>query len=286
MRRLVVCVFSLAVAAPAWAASFDCGKASTAVEKLICADAEVSKLDERVAESYKKVSIADPAEWKTRQHKWLTNVRNRCADAACLKQAYAQRLAYLEEAAAAKITANPASLSFDKSPFVNPRIIRDLTTWESDHGDQIVAINLGDSQTSNRFFGDTLTKPGPAPKRPYVYFQSKSDESGPIDNEFGYAYVGQTASGIHVLHTKSWGGGSGVFEELLFVTIEPDVALSEPGSWKKTMLLRRERKRLLLRKLGSFGLGDRWNGKAEVKSGDLVLTDREGSRTVKVDPQL
>lgn len=34
------------VAVPVQAASFDCGKAGTKVEKLVCADAELSKLDE------------------------------------------------------------------------------------------------------------------------------------------------------------------------------------------------------------------------------------------------
>ncbi len=33
------------------AASFDCGKAGTKVEKLICADAELSKLDEKLLET-------------------------------------------------------------------------------------------------------------------------------------------------------------------------------------------------------------------------------------------
>ena len=282
MRWVFVLGLSVVLPGPARAASFDCGKASTTVEKLVCADAELSKLDERVAEAYKKALTADPG-WKTRQHKWLSNVRNRCTDAACLKQTYAGRLSYLEDAAAPKAGGDPASLSFDKPPYINPRIIEALTTWVSDHGDQIIAINLADSQKSNRFFGDTLTKKGTG-KNPYVHFQGKSDESAEVDSEFGYTYVGQTASGAHVLHTKVGDGGSAVFEELLFVTIEPDLALGSPGPWKKTMVVKRDRKRLVIRKLGALGLDDRWGGKAEIKGGDLVLTDREGSRTVKIEP--
>ncbi len=37
----------------AQAASFDCGKAKTRVEKLICANAELSKLDEQLSREYK-----------------------------------------------------------------------------------------------------------------------------------------------------------------------------------------------------------------------------------------
>jgi hypothetical protein len=51
------------------------------------------------------------------------------------------------------------------------------------------------------------------------------------------------------------------------------------------MVLKRDRKRLLIRKLGAFGLGDRWGGKVALKGGELVLTDGEGSRTLKVDAQ-
>lgn len=81
-----------------YAASFECSKASTSVEKAICADAELSKLDDRLAVSYKKALAAQPdsAELKTHQRNWLKNVRNQCQDVACLKEAYLGRLAGLE----------------------------------------------------------------------------------------------------------------------------------------------------------------------------------------------
>ena len=44
---------------PAQAASFDCGKTSTAVEKMICADAELSKLDEKMAAAYAEALQTD-----------------------------------------------------------------------------------------------------------------------------------------------------------------------------------------------------------------------------------
>jgi len=51
--RLVVASFAcLLFASTAQAASFDCGKASSNVEKPICADAKLSKLDEKFAEAY------------------------------------------------------------------------------------------------------------------------------------------------------------------------------------------------------------------------------------------
>ncbi|MDP2832525.1 MAG: lysozyme inhibitor LprI family protein [Pseudomonadota bacterium] len=80
------------------AASFDCGKAGTKVEKLICADDELSKLDEVLATAYADaLKSPDPASLKTEQKAWL-KVRNRCADVACIQAAYRQRTEALSQA--------------------------------------------------------------------------------------------------------------------------------------------------------------------------------------------
>lgn len=54
MRRVVALAVLLlvAVAAPATAASFDCAKARTKVEKLICKDPQLSRQDEDLAKAY------------------------------------------------------------------------------------------------------------------------------------------------------------------------------------------------------------------------------------------
>jgi uncharacterized protein len=82
----------------AHAASFDCAKATTSIEKTICADGNISDLDSQLMQSYKKsMSTAVNAEaLKLEQRAWLTNVRNKCQDAACLKLAYADRIAQLD----------------------------------------------------------------------------------------------------------------------------------------------------------------------------------------------
>lgn len=77
----------------AHAASFDCAKAGTKIEKMICGDAELSKLDEEMNTAYK---IALQNEKKVdairqAQKQWLKK-RNGCTDAACVSQAYEARL--------------------------------------------------------------------------------------------------------------------------------------------------------------------------------------------------
>jgi len=73
------------------AASFDCAHASANVEQLICGDPQLfSKLDEGLAESYDQLleQAADPRSVKAQQQEWLANVRRRCRDTACLRNAY------------------------------------------------------------------------------------------------------------------------------------------------------------------------------------------------------
>ncbi|UTY59593.1 lysozyme inhibitor LprI family protein [Massilia sp. erpn] len=81
-----------AAGAPALAASFDCGKAVSRVEKLICADRTVSQQDEILAEAYKdaQAKARDRASLKRWQKAWLER-RDNCADAACLKKLYAEQ---------------------------------------------------------------------------------------------------------------------------------------------------------------------------------------------------
>jgi len=94
-------------------ASFDCAKASTRVERMICSSGEISDLDGQLARAYLlALSIAEsPDGMRFGQHAWLKDQRNKCADVACLREAYKKRLATFAELA--KRPQRPAG-----SPFV------------------------------------------------------------------------------------------------------------------------------------------------------------------------
>jgi uncharacterized protein len=97
MKRTTWIIFGLlAMTLTAHAASFNCAKAATKVEKLICADAEISKLDEELNAAY-KVALHDGKQADTinqAQKQWIKG-RNGCSDAACVKGAYVARLSSL-----------------------------------------------------------------------------------------------------------------------------------------------------------------------------------------------
>jgi uncharacterized protein len=90
---IVVGLLSFIGTANTFAASFDCTKASSLVENVICSDSELSTLDETLASSYRS-ALADANQANTiklTQRDWLKK-RNLCKDKACLNNLYVQRI--------------------------------------------------------------------------------------------------------------------------------------------------------------------------------------------------
>lgn len=99
MRLHAPTLLLMVIVVDAQAASFDCAKAATKVEKLICADAQLSAQDETLAAAYRQAASITPggAEPKQSQRAWLKR-RNACADVDCIAESYRQRVAELEDA--------------------------------------------------------------------------------------------------------------------------------------------------------------------------------------------
>lgn len=77
-----------------FAASFDCGKATSEIEKLICSNDELSKLDESLNEAYLRALNRTDIKQQTikSQRQWLENERNVCQNVECIKSAYETRI--------------------------------------------------------------------------------------------------------------------------------------------------------------------------------------------------
>lgn len=82
---------------PVHAASFDCGKAASRIEKLICGDDVLSKLDEGLANAYQGSlsQIETKQKVVNEQRRWLKETRSACLDTECLKKLYRSRIASL-----------------------------------------------------------------------------------------------------------------------------------------------------------------------------------------------
>ena len=113
MRQFLIFAAFVLFAAPAAAASFDCNKASTSVEKAVCADPGLSQLDNELARAYASAYARmsrEPAEQiRLGQRGWIDYAAIDCTDDAkplkaaydgdrleCLKSLYVSRIAALD----------------------------------------------------------------------------------------------------------------------------------------------------------------------------------------------
>jgi len=107
LHRTLALAAGLCLAAPgAYAASpsFNCAKASTDVEKLICSDAELANLDRSLADLYgtllKQTPAKDQQMLKAEQRGWVKG-RNECWKSddmrGCVAAEYRSRIAELKD---------------------------------------------------------------------------------------------------------------------------------------------------------------------------------------------
>jgi uncharacterized protein len=97
--RCVLTAAFCGAATMAAAQSFDCAKAQSRVEKMVCADRAIAELDEYLGRYYAAARAAIPgaaACLHSDQAQWLKSTRDACADGACLTSAYLNRLAELD----------------------------------------------------------------------------------------------------------------------------------------------------------------------------------------------
>jgi len=81
---------------------FDCSKARTHVEHLVCSNPALREMDANVNYGFtamqyvysKEISLEDPV--RIDQMKWLSNVRNKCKTNACLVKVYTDRIKYIK----------------------------------------------------------------------------------------------------------------------------------------------------------------------------------------------
>ena len=171
---------------------------------------------------------------------------------------------------------------------VHPKIIEDMITWISDSGDQTVAINLEDSQGSNKYnFYEGLSA-SIVNKNLWVKIEHE-------DGFFSYDFHGVSDNGIMVLETAESGGGSGVFQQLMLFrikevavlelqhdTLEEDISWSPSTDYgyeilksKNSRISKSDKKIIYLEKVYKFLLGDRNYHSVSIDNNFLVL---DGSR--------
>lgn len=102
MKKIFLLIFLTFIAKVAFSASFDCGLAKSNIEKMICQNDNISKLDEILADNYRNLLkiYSNSNAIKEWQKKWL-RTRNACKDATCVEKSYSERISALKSAIAA-----------------------------------------------------------------------------------------------------------------------------------------------------------------------------------------
>ncbi len=156
--------------------------------------------------------------------------------------------------------------SFSRPEFINPMILEDLYGWVSDTGDQIVSVNVPEANNSNRYSGEVVV----TAEETHPVVRAGRDESS-----FAYQYLGCSFSGVHLLRTWCSGGGSGVFCDVLLVTLSAESAVKiNPDGVNKV-------DRFIVKKIAAIPLGDRYEGKVTYRFGLLTIGECHGMATIR-----
>ena len=164
-------------------------------------------------------------------------------------------------------TTERRSTSFDREPWVHPKMIWELKPWMSDTREQMLALNVSDSLGSNRYFED-IEKRSIEGGKELLFYKARNGEH----LQFGYIYHGMSDSGIHVLEAVESTHGSGTFISLFLCQLN-----WESGFGIKNGSLQEVGERQVLKLVKEITLGDRWIGKIELE-GDLLKVGKDEGR--------
>lgn len=92
-------ILSMMACSTSYAASFDCSKSTSDVEKMICSDHKLSRLDDYLSQNYKIAMGPDMPEGskskiRKSQIDWFDK-RNACTDTQCIEKMYSKQIDYL-----------------------------------------------------------------------------------------------------------------------------------------------------------------------------------------------
>lgn len=255
------------------AANFDCAKAATSSEKLICSDGSLSAADDRLAKAYRMAmkTSRNKQALKHEQQNWIQKERDVCQDAACMLKAYESRIAALEGGHHDTAQTTQKAEKANESPqdalkqanenftylgqLINPFALAELFPWLSDTLPGPVAVDLaGTTASTNRYLATVTSQEG-------GWIWAAKTEHG-AEQKFGYKRLGVLTNGAQVLLTEASGGGSGVFTNLLLVKFQSDVEYGDEG---------KRRDRLIIMRVGAISLGDRYSGPIKVEQNQITI---------------
>lgn len=165
--------------------SFDCRRATTRIDRVICAVPELSRLDEDMASQYRDaIRVSKNAELQRKRHMAWLKSRVSCSDSRCLVEMYRARISELE-------AVNSSSGSNDSLAGVWVQVYPCVKNCADSFRDQ---FELRIQQTGIRVCGQHLST---------AQMGNRVDE---IEGS-GFSILGKVGGeGAEVYYSSSWGG--------------------------------------------------------------------------------
>lgn len=140
--------------------SFDCRKASSSVERSICASPSLAESDSQLAQAFAATTsrTADKVGLRKDQNKWRTTVRDKCRSDECIANAYRERTRALRVSAEnGRVLTFPrtgdASLPA-KTSVLSSAVLYGTLVFDHDPAGGFIALLVGDRQYKLRYVGD------------------------------------------------------------------------------------------------------------------------------------
>lgn len=134
---------------------------------------------------------------------------------------------------------------------IHPGLVQEFECWLSDKLPITTTVDVAAAWETNEYYEDDVKRRGD-----FIQIQKKieGDTYGRVEY-YEYKWLGKLDNGLHVLDTLSWGGGSGVFEHLIFVKFDIGQGLYDDGT---------PYERLLMSVVREYTVGDRDDGEITV----------------------
>lgn len=159
---------------------------------------------------------------------------------------------------------NEANAKFTyKGKPIHPFLVGKLSNFISDNRPPIVTtVDVSAAFDTNEYPQREIKK------RDDWWFVERTDKYKdiPLYESFDYHWLGNLSDGTHVLETGSSGGGSGFFMDLMFIRFSEGEIFWEG----------KKEKQLLMSTVGTYILGDRYNGDIKVYPDKVFIPASDG----------
>jgi len=172
---------------------------------------------------------------------------------------------------------NEANAKFTyKGKPIHPFLVGKFYNWMSDKRPPIVTtVDVASSFDTNEYQLSTIEKRG------NWWFSEKKEGLKDITlyEAFGYRWLGRLANGCHVIEMFENGGGSGAFTDLLLIKFSEGTIMRDD----------KKDKQLLMTVVGTYTLGDRYDGDIKVYPDKVIIPpskDQRGGGSLEKDVEL